>query len=530
MKLINQFWSFVSNLGVSDVLTSPNAKRIRLSNQLLCVCVAFTFLYGGGYYYFGFYHATLVDAFAAIAYTALLFLSSSGRANVAKFVFVLILNIHLFFLVLCFGTPSQMQLLFIPVSAVPLVLFDFKAIRTIFTFILYSLALFFVLFLIDQRVPFAEVLDAETEKFARIVFNLTAIMCELIIFYSFISNYDRAERTLDEDKLLLEYQLAVLFDNSFDAIFLVDANSGKIVKANRRAAELFEVGKESDLYGSQGIDFHKEQFTGEDHSRMQFQLITNGKFETEVQYVTRKGNEFWGALGVRMIHINGRPYQSVRVTDITSKKQVEKHIQTSLQEKDILLAEIHHRVKNNLAVVSGLLGMQASYLEDEQAKNLFQESRNRIHSMALIHDKLYQHENLAKINFCNYINDLVEHIRESYILLGTEIRFSVVCNEIFLDIKYAVPCGLILNELISNSCKHAFKGRNDGEIKIVCTKMGDKFTMAVRDNGIGFDIEQQEAKQQSLGLTLISALSEQVSGNVKFVREEGTAYYISFEV
>ncbi|MFL5765152.1 MAG: sensor histidine kinase [Bacteroidia bacterium] len=529
MNFFLQFWSFVSNFGVGPGLTSQNIKRIRLSNQLLCVCVAFTVIYGGAYYYFGFYRATKVDAVAIVAYSGLLLLAGSRHANISKFLFVIVLNIHMFFLVLCFGTASQMQLLFIPVSAVPLVLFDFKAIKTIVAFILYSLSLFLLVFILDH-VSFAETLSERNIGIAKIAFNLTAIMCELIIFYSFISNYDRAARSLDEDKLLLEHQLAVMFDNSFDGIFLVDAKSREIVKANRRAAELFDVEKESELYGEKGFSFHKRKLTDEDLRTIQLELISKGRYEDEVEYITKKGREFWGAIAVRMIHINGKPFQSVRISDITAQKKAEKHFQASITEKEILLAEIHHRVKNNLAVVSGLLGMQASYLEDENAKRLFQESRNRIHSMALIHDKLYQHENLAKINFCNYINDLVEHIRESYPSMETDINISSVCNDIFLDIKYAVPCGLILNELISNSCKHAFKGRSEGTIKIVCTKMGDKFTMSVSDNGTGFDLAAKEVRTQSLGLTLISALSDQVSGSVKFSCDNGTAYYLSFEV
>src|ERR1043166_8131189 len=195
MNFFNRFWSFISNLGVNDVLTSQNVKRIRLSNQLTFISIAFTLLYGSVYFAFGFYNATRVEIVAIIVYSLLLLLAKFGHPNIAKLIFVFLLNVHMFFLVLCFGTASQMQLLFIPVSAVPLVLFDFKAIKTIVSFILYSLFLFVLLFVVGPEVSFTDILTPEMTMIAKVGFNLTAIMCELIIIYSFISNYDRAERS-----------------------------------------------------------------------------------------------------------------------------------------------------------------------------------------------------------------------------------------------------------------------------------------------------------------------------------------------
>jgi two-component sensor histidine kinase len=258
-------------------------------------------------------------------------------------------------------------------------------------------------------------------------------------------------------------------------------------------------------------------------------LFEKGLYEGEILYSTNLGKEFWGALAIRLIYIGGKPFQSIRVTDISERKKAEQYTKSSLQEKEILLAEIHHRVKNNMAVISGLIGLQSSYVQDEKAKELFEESRNRIHSMALIHDKLYQHETFAKIEFCAYINDLVDYIKSSYNSTETDVVFNVTCNDIFLNIQQAVPCGLILNELISNAFKHAFKDRREGEVKIVCTKMGGKFTMMVSDDGCGYDVEAKLRASSTLGLTLINALVDQLSGTVKTTNHKGTAYYISFE-
>jgi PAS domain S-box-containing protein len=529
MNFIANTWNSLSSVGLSEDNNVSETKRIKLSNRFGIIAVFFTLPYLVGFFYVGFTGMGCWMCLFSCLYLGTIYFNYLRMHKVAVMILYNTVLVHQFIVASVFGEAAEIHLMYMALMLLPIILYDYrKEMVWIISCLGLTVLAIAVLYLTDFSL-FREQVSPEFIHLLNIAYKISTLAGVIVIISVTTVVNDRTEKILDEDKLLLEHQLAVMFDNSFDALFIVETRNRGIIKANRRAAELFEVEKESELYGLRGIDFHKEQLTDADLQKMNIQLVTTGKYESEVLYRTKKNNEFWGALAVRMIHINGKPYQSVRVTDISSLKKVEKHIQASLNEKEILLAEIHHRVKNNLAVVSGLLGMQASYLEDEKARQLFQESRNRIHSMALIHDKLYQHENLAKINFCSYINDLVEHIRESY-TMETEVSFSVVCNEIFLDIKYAVPCGLILNELISNSCKHAFKGKAQGEIRIVCTKMGDKFTMAVRDDGVGFDISGGEKKQQSLGMTLISALSEQVGGNVKFARENGTAYYISFEV
>ncbi|MBL7884853.1 MAG: ATP-binding protein [Bacteroidia bacterium] len=435
----------------------------------------------------------------------------------------------MFMLSLGFGIESQVQLLFVPVAALPVVLFRLKNIRSITILSLFTISLFISLYLIDFGDYFLIPIEPDYLFSLRFVFNITALLCQIVVIYAIISNYDSTEKKLDKTNELLQYQFQTMFDNSFDALFLIDWKKRKIVKANKRAVHLFEFEKESDFFESDGADFYFDELSIEELDAIKEILITKGSYESEVKYRTNLGNVFWGSLAIRLISIGGNPYQSVRVTDITAQKNAEKYTKAALQEKEILLAEIHHRVKNNMAVISGLIGLQSSYVEDVKAKELFEESRNRIHSMALIHDKLYQHETFAKIEFCAYINDLVDYIKSSYNDTATKINFSVTCNDIYLDIKNAVPCGLILNELVSNAFKHAFKGKEQGEIKIVCTKMGEKFTMMVADDGVGYDAETALKKSNSLGLTLINALVEQVSGTLKTTHQKGTAYYISFE-
>jgi PAS domain S-box-containing protein len=436
----------------------------------------------------------------------------------------------MFMLSLSFGLQSQVQLLYIPVAALPVVLFRLKNIRSIIVLTLFTITLFVSLYTFNFNEYFLIPIPPDYYPSLRFIFNVTAIVCEVVVIYAIVSNYDSSEKKLDKTNELLQYQFQSMFDNSFDALFLVDWKKRKIVKANKRAVQLFEMEKESDFFDHYGLDFHYDELPQQELEKMRSDLVTKSTYESEVKYRTNLGNVFWGALAIRLISIGGNSYQSVRVTDITSQKKAEQYTKNALNEKELLLAEIHHRVKNNMAVISGLIGLQSSYVEDQKAKELFEESRNRIHSMALIHDKLYQHETFAKIDFNAYINDLINFIQSSYNDSKTDISFKITCNDIFLDIKYAVPCGLILNELISNAYKHAFKGKSNGEIQIVCTKMGDKFTLMVADNGVGYDAEAALKKSNSLGLTLINALTEQVNGVLKTTHHNGTAYYISFEV
>lgn len=527
--MLKRFWMFISNLGIDASIDPSEHKRIKLSNQLIFYSTIFTaifiFLYSG----LGVGRVNGIEAGALCVYTLLLFLSQRRFFRAARFLFVVLLNLHMFLLALFFGFDSQMHLLFIPVAAVPVVLYSRRELASSIFCVALSITLFCCLYgfqtgdLMQARIP-VSMLPA-----LRFLFNITAIVCEVLVLFSIIGNYDRTERRLDESNELLQQQFQSIFENSFDALFLVDWKKRKIIKANKRAKELFEMDSEEEFYSMYGLDLHHEQPNEPELERIRNALQVGGLYEGEVLYRTKKGNQFWGALAIKSVQIGKEKYQSVRVTDITVDKKAKAHVEASLHEKELLLSEIHHRVKNNMAVISGLLGLQSSHLEDETLRSLFEESRNRIHSMALIHDKLYQHETFARIDFNAYCNDLINYIRSSYNTARTDIRYSITCNDIFIDIKYAVPCGLILNELISNAHKHAFRGRKEGEIRVVCTKMGGKLTMMVSDNGIGFNAEQTLVSPVSLGLTLITALVEQLNGTLKAVNKSGTTYYISFE-
>lgn len=215
--------------------------------------------------------------------------------------------------------------------------------------------------------------------------------------------------------------------------------------------------------------------------------------------------------------------------ELSERKQAEKQIKKSLQEKEVLLKEIHHRVKNNLQVISSLLYLQSNKAVDGQTIELFNESQNRIRSMALIHEKLYQSEDLVNIDFTEYIKSLISYLFNSYKPKLNVINIQVNVAGVLLSIDEAIPCGLIINELISNSLKHAFPDNRKGKIKIKMTSNKQrKVTLTVEDNGVGFPEDLESEKTETLGLKLVNNLTNQLTGTIKHLNTNGTKFMITF--
>ncbi len=215
--------------------------------------------------------------------------------------------------------------------------------------------------------------------------------------------------------------------------------------------------------------------------------------------------------------------------DVTDRKQAEDRVKASLREKDVLLREIHHRVKNNMQIISSLLRLQARSFADSNMSEMFKESQNRIRSMALIHEKLYQTEDFTRINFGEYIRSLTVHLFHTYQVNPNIVRMNTQVQEIFLDINKAIPCGLIINELVSNSLKHAFPNNKKGEVCIkLSTDTSKKTKLIVSDTGIGLAKGIDYHEPETLGLQLVNDLVKQIEGTVRLERSKGTAFHISF--
>ena len=214
--------------------------------------------------------------------------------------------------------------------------------------------------------------------------------------------------------------------------------------------------------------------------------------------------------------------------DSSEKKLISLNITESLKEKEILLKEIHHRVKNNLQVISSILNLQSSYVTDENTLEILQESRNRIRSMAIIHENLYRTEDFSSINFSSYLENLLANLVASY-RINEEVVLETNLEEVDLVLDQAIPCGLLVNELITNALKYAWKQGEKGTITIILYQQKSTIHLNIFDDGVGLPFNFHEKKTETLGLQLVETLIEQLDGDLDVQNENGTKYFIKFE-
>jgi PAS domain S-box-containing protein len=214
--------------------------------------------------------------------------------------------------------------------------------------------------------------------------------------------------------------------------------------------------------------------------------------------------------------------------NITKRVEMEKKIRQSLQEKNVMLAEIHHRVKNNLAIVSGLLELETHDSDDKQTIDFIRKSQTRIKSMAIVHEKLYESNNLSNVNLYEYVRELTETIRESWMKHESSVGFDLSIDEVDININQAIPLSLIIHELITNAIKHAFASNQSGRIEVKIHESSNHINLTISDDGdnvpSGFDIEAS----QKLGLSLVQILTSQLEGTLTFDTTGGLTYHLSF--
>jgi len=251
--------------------------------------------------------------------------------------------------------------------------------------------------------------------------------------------------------------------------------------------------------------------------------------------IDKKGNLKWVEINATLIEWENKPATLNFLNDITERKLAEKHIKDSLKEKEVMLREINHRVRNNMQIMQSLINLQSKHIEDKKALIAFKETSNRIMVMSKIQGKLYQSENLNGIAFDSYIRNITTHILSSFSKYPSLIQLNINAKNILLDVKKAIPCGLIINELVTNCVMHAFpniKERPEDEkcnINIdVSIIKGDKYKFIISDNGIGFPDDIDFKKTESLGLQLVNTLVEQLEGNIELSHMNGTTFKIVF--
>lgn len=251
----------------------------------------------------------------------------------------------------------------------------------------------------------------------------------------------------------------------------------------------------------------------------------------EFVWTGKEGTPHVGEIRVSFLRAEGRRVgiQAI-IRDITERKQAEDRIKASLLEKELLLQEVHHRVKNNLQVISSLLSLQGRTLNDKLAKEIFRETKDRIRSLALVHEQLYRSEDLARIDFTDYVRDLTTHLFHSHSINSSAIEMQLNIDDVYLDINTAIPCGLIINELVTNALKHAFPMREKGRIWInLESKNNGNYLLSVRDDGVGFPSELDFQNTESLGLQLVNMLVHQLNGTISINGSGGTEFQITFQ-
>lgn len=245
----------------------------------------------------------------------------------------------------------------------------------------------------------------------------------------------------------------------------------------------------------------------------------------------KDGHEFLVELGVAAIATSDGPMVVLGVVDISARGREEARIRAALKEKDILLQEIHHRVKNNLQIVSSLLDLQAARVTDWAMRDLLRDSQNRIHSMGLIHQTLYGTQDFQSVDFAQFSKALLSLLIRSYSIDPERIAIRVDVEPVHLPIDKAVPCGLVVNELITNALKHAFPDRDRGEIRIALSRqLGNEALLSVSDDGIGLPNHVNSKTTTSIGLQLVELLANQLDGEISVSRSNPTRFSLRFPI
>ena len=334
---------------------------------------------------------------------------------------------------------------------------------------------------------------------------------------------------LNQKNLELE-KLSIVASETDNAVLIFNENK-EIEWANAGFTKMtgYTIDEISGLEGSR-ID----NFTKSEEVNLLVENCINDKKSTvfETQLPSKNNSTLWASSTLTPIFFeSGQLNKIVMIyTDITYRKIMEEKIRESLEEKGLLLREIHHRVKNNLQIIISLFNLQSHYINDKKAFNALKEGQDRIKSMALIHERFYQNEGLSRIDFDDYIRRLVENLFMSFNINPERIATEISAEKISLDIDTAVPCGLIINELVSNTLKHAFGENEKGMLKISFHRNGsDHLKLTISDNGKGLPEDFEFEEVDSLGMQLINALNNQLDGKLTLQKEKGTTFILEFK-
>jgi PAS domain S-box-containing protein len=336
------------------------------------------------------------------------------------------------------------------------------------------------------------------------------------------------DRKDDDNQIRLQ---ARMLDAVGDAVIAVDTDQ-KIIFWNEAAIGMYGWRKE-EVIGHNIIEVTVPELSQDDALKIIAQLNKGENWSGEYRVRHRDGHEFpVYVIDTPVFDDNGNIIAIIGASrNISEQKRTDEERITSLKEKDVLLREIHHRVKNNLQLMSSLLDMSRTRTVDEQTRHILTDMMLKIQTMSQIHKRLYESKQLGKISLTGQIRDQISGLSEIFSHNGHEIRCEINHEEVFLPVDQALPCALVINEILSNAYKHAFKGREHGTIEIVALQENDRIRITVHDDGIGLPAHFNISNSNSLGLKLIKTLVQhQLKGTLQVKNRNGTEISIEFPV
>lgn len=340
------------------------------------------------------------------------------------------------------------------------------------------------------------------------------------------ARFYRRQYEAEHHRLALAQHFEYLHKYANDIFLLADGDH-RIIEANERACAAYGYARD-ELLGRYVPDFRPIQVRPDFEPTLR-EAEKRGGLIFETLHQRKDGTIFPVEVSLRVLEIEGEKRYQAIIRDITERKKAEEQAKASLNEKEVLLREIHHRVKNNMQIISSLLSLQSQSLSDPEIKTMFRESQDRIRIMALVHEKLYQTKDLSRIDLAEYIRSLAAYLFRSYQTEAGRIQLKTDLDKTSLDINTSIPCGLIVNELVSNALKHAFPDERKGEILIELREgEGGALRLTVRDNGIGFPEGVDLRTTDTLGLQIVTLLVDQIDGKLDVKRDRGTVFSVTF--
>jgi PAS domain S-box-containing protein len=319
-----------------------------------------------------------------------------------------------------------------------------------------------------------------------------------------------------------EQKFRNLFEKSRDAILILDLQ-GNIIDANLKSLRKLSYEKE------QLLKKDIQSLVSQKESANITKIFDNESARFDITLEKKDKKSFLAEISASQYSIDNDTLIQCIIRDITKRKLSEQKLRKTIKEKDLLLKEVHHRVKNNMQIISSILTLQLNSINNKHYYELFKVSQNRIHALSLIHELLYKTNGLDSIDFSKFISRYISNTKKTYNEYVSRIKINIEIEPLILGIDSAIPLSLILNELLMNSFKYAFPGNKKGKIDLVFKRNQKSYYLKVNDNGVGFTTNTTSRENDTVGLKLVNELIKQINGRIECTNNNGVAYLITFE-